>query len=136
MSFLLDTNACVRYLNGRSNELKRHIDSVGDDQIFVCSVVEAELFFGAEKSTDPAKTLALQERFLARFRSKPFDTPAARVYGSLRARLEQAGTPIGANDLLIAAIALANQLTVVTHNVSEFARISALSVEDWETTTS
>jgi tRNA(fMet)-specific endonuclease VapC len=50
--------------------------------------------------------------------------------------LEQAGTPIGANDLLIAAIAIANQLTLVTHNVSEFARISSLSVEDWEATTS
>jgi tRNA(fMet)-specific endonuclease VapC len=57
MSYLLDTNACIRYLNGRSNQLKSRIDSAGDDRIFVCSVVEAELFFGAEKSTDPAKTL-------------------------------------------------------------------------------
>jgi tRNA(fMet)-specific endonuclease VapC len=132
MKFLLDTNACVRYLIGRSLKLRQRVDTVGDHEIAVCSIVEAELFFGAAKSNDPAKTLAIQQRFLARFRSLPFDTAAAHVYGPLRDQLEKTGTPIGANDLLIAATALANNLALITHNVSEFQRVSNLQWEDWE----
>lgn len=132
MKYLLDTNACVRYLNGRSERLRERVDKTGDDHIVVCSVVEAELFFGAAKSSAPEKTLAFQQRFLARFQSLSFESSAARVYGPLRAALEQAGTPIGANDLLIAATAIANQLTLVTHNTSEFERVPNVQIEDWE----
>jgi tRNA(fMet)-specific endonuclease VapC len=132
MKFLLDTNACVRYLNGRSLKLRQRVDATGDHEIAVSSVVEAELFFGAAKSNDPAKTLALQQRFITRFHTLAFDTHAAHVYGPLRKELEKAGISIGANDLLIAATALAENLTVVTHNVSEFQRVPGLSWEDWE----
>ena len=62
-----------------------------------------------------------------------FDRDAARIYGSLRADLERAGTMIGPNDLMIASIALAHGLTLVTHNAAEFARVPGLKVEDWET---
>ena len=92
----------------------------------------AELFFGAAKSVDPGKTLRRQREFLERFPSLPFDDAAARTYGPIRANLERAGKLIGGNDLLIASIALANGLTLVSHNVSEFSRVPGLVVEDWE----
>jgi len=98
----------------------------------VCSVVKAELFYGAKKSREPSRVLELQERFLARYPSIPFDDAAASCYGAIRADLERAGTPIGANDLMIAAIAAANGLTLITHNLGEFARIPDLKVEDWQ----
>jgi tRNA(fMet)-specific endonuclease VapC len=133
MTYLLDTNPCIAYLTGRSAALRRRLDEVGDGLVAVCSIVCAELFFGAAKSFDPDSTLRRQEEFLARFRSVPFDDAAARTYGPIRAALERAGTPIGANDLLIASIALANGLTLVSHNVGEFSRVPGLVVEDWET---
>ncbi|MGA1284531.1 MAG: PIN domain-containing protein, partial [Prochlorothrix sp.] len=70
--------------------------------------------------------------FLAQFVSFPFDAACSEIYGNIRANLAGLGTPIGANDLLIAAIALANELTLVTHNIREFSRVPELQVEDWE----
>src|SRR5687768_17230048 len=132
MTYLLDTNACVRYLNGRSSQLRDRLDAVDPDEVVLCSIVEAELYFGSAKSRWPEKNLGLQRDFVQRFRSLPFDTDAARAYGPLRADLELRGNVIGANDLLIAAIALANGLTLVTHNTAEFAVVNGLRIEDWE----
>ncbi len=84
------------------------------------------------KSQNPQKTLSRQQAFVNRFISFPFDDSSALVYGRLRATLAKAGTPIGSNDLQIAAIAIANNLTLVTYNVSEFSRVIGLSWEDWE----
>jgi len=89
-------------------------------------------FFGAAKSIDPAKTLERQLAFLDRFPSFPFDDSAAARYGPIRAHLERGGQKIGANDLFIAAIALANNLILVTHNINEFARVPGLTIEDWQ----
>jgi tRNA(fMet)-specific endonuclease VapC len=132
MKYLLDTNACIRYLNARSERLRQRLDGTPPEDVNVCSIVEAELFFGAAKSVWPEKTLRTQRVFLEKFRSVPFDTDAALQYGQIRADLERRGTPVGANDLLIASIALANGLTLVTHNMQEFAAVRGLSVEDWE----
>ena len=132
MKYLLDTNTCIRHLNQRSEAITRRLASLDSDDIAVCSVVKAELFAGAGKSNMPSKTLAKQQRFLNQFISLPFDDTAAVVYGTLRATLEKMGTPIGALDMLIAAIALANNLILVTHNTSEFSRIKSLELDDWE----
>ena len=132
MMFLLDTNPCVVYLNGRSDVLRERMDSVGDDQIAICSIVRAELCFGAAKSQSPEDTLRRQEEFLGRFGCLPFADAAARAYGPVRAELERNGATIGAHDLLIASIALANGLVLVTHNTREFGRVAGLVVEDWE----
>ncbi|MGA2500533.1 MAG: type II toxin-antitoxin system VapC family toxin [Tepidisphaeraceae bacterium] len=132
MKWVLDTNACIRYLNGRAPKLKQHIDATDPADIRVCSVVKAELFFGAARSTDPAGTLQRQKHFLARFTSLVFDDAAAEIYGGIRAQLQALGTPIGPNDLLIASISIANGVTLVTHNVNEFSRVTGLSIEDWE----
>lgn len=132
MTFLLDTNVCIRYLTGRSEKVKQRLQEIQPDQIAVCSVVKAELFYGARRSNNPEKSLQVQIQFLNQFASFPFDDDAAEVYGSIRASLATKGTPIGPNDLMIAAIALSNGLTLITHNVSEFGRIAKLKFEDWE----
>ena len=132
MRYLLDTNVCVMYLNGRSMSLRNRLIATPIEDIAVCSVVKSELFYGAMRSTNPTKTLERQQEFLARFTSLPFEDKAALIFGQIRASLASAGTPIGAYDLQIAAIALANNLTLVTHNTQEFERVQGLQLEDWE----
>lgn len=132
MRYLLDTNACSAYLNRRPSPIKSRIAVARPGDIVLCDVVKAELLYGAYKSLQVAANLALLERFFRVFVSYPFDGRAADVYGRERARLEAAGTPIGPYDLLIAAIALANDLIVVTHNTREFSRVAGLSFEDWQ----
>jgi tRNA(fMet)-specific endonuclease VapC len=92
----------------------------------------AELLFGALRSRNMAVNLAVVRAFAGAFRSLDFDTDAAEVYATIRADLASKGTPIGPNDLLIAAIGLANGLTLVTHNSIEFSRVAGLTLEDWQ----
>ena len=98
----------------------------------LCAVVKAELLYGASKSHVGEATRLKLELFFRGFTSAPFDDVAAAAYGSIRAELERRGTPIGPNDLMIAAIALANKATLVTHNTREFERIAGLGLVDWE----
>ena len=132
MNYLLDTNTCIKYLNGRSKEIRNNLESKSQQDIFVCSIVKAELFYGAMKSKNPEKNLEKQTQFLNRFVSLAFDDKASEVYGQIRARLEKSGTPIGPNDLFIAAIAISNNITLVTNNTREFGRVEDLQFEDWE----
>jgi tRNA(fMet)-specific endonuclease VapC len=132
MRYLLDTNTCIIYLKGRNLGLKRRVESLAIAEIVVCAVVKAELIYGAMKSADPAGNFALQQGFVRQFASLPFDDFAAVTFGTIRAALEYQGTPIGPYDLQIAAIALAHDLTLVTHNTREFGRVEGLRVEDWE----
>jgi len=132
MTYLLDTNVCIRMINGRSALARQKLLSQPVEEIIVCSIVRAELFYGASKSKIPEATERKQTLFLMPFASLPFDDTAAKTYGKIRAELEQVGTPIGPLDLQIAAIALTHQLTLVTHNTREFSRIPQLQLEDWE----
>lgn len=129
---LLDTNTCVRILNGTSESVTAKFERESPETVALCSVVKAELLFGARKSARVAAVLRALERFFEPLRSFTFDDGCAHEYGLLRADLERQGQPIGANDLMIAAIARRNDLTIVTHNVGEFARVVGLRVEDWE----
>ena len=133
MTYLLDTNTCIRYLNGRSLSIRTRLQSLTPQDVVLCSVVKAELHYGAARSRDPERTMARITQFVSPFTSLPFDDSCAPVYGGIRAQLDQAGTPIGPNDLMIAAIALTHGLTLVTHNTREFGRVSGLVLEDWET---
>ncbi|MBF2017828.1 MAG: type II toxin-antitoxin system VapC family toxin [Rivularia sp. T60_A2020_040] len=132
MIYLLDTNACIVYLNRPMSSVQKRLQSLSSRDIAVCSVVKAELFYGAMRSNNPQRTLVLQSAFLNNFVSLPFDDNAATIYGRIRASLAASGTPIGPYDLQIAAIALANNLILVTHNVREFSRVNGLHIEDWE----
>jgi tRNA(fMet)-specific endonuclease VapC len=130
--FLLDTNACIRLLNGTSPPLEDRLRRVDPSEVCLCSVVKAELVYGARRSSRVAENLDLLRRFFLPFMSVAFDDPCADHCGRVRAELAAQGTPIGPNDLLIAATALAHDLTLVTHNIREFSRVTGLRVEDWE----
>lgn len=127
---LLDTNVCIAYLNGRDARLRDRL-LAERNVLALCSMVKAELLYGARKSARVDENLARLDRFFAQFSSLPFDDASASQYGILRALLHRAGTPIGAGDLVIAAITLSEDATLVTRNTREFARIPGLRVEEW-----
>jgi tRNA(fMet)-specific endonuclease VapC len=132
MMYLPDTNVWIQFLNPDNNRVKDRMLSVESSAIQLCSVVKAELFFGAEKSNRKSENHEVLRNLFADVASVPFDDEAARKYGEIRAELSRAGTPIGPNDLMIAAIALVHGSTLVTHNTREFSRIKDLKLEDWE----
>lgn len=132
MRYSLDTNVCIRFVKGRSDRLTQKMHAVPFAQMVICSIVRAEMVYGAMKSQQAIRTLDEQQRFLSNFDSLGFDDQAARNFGELRAALERSGTLIGPYDMQIAAIAMANDLTLVTHNVKEFSRIQGLKWVDWE----
>ena len=129
-SFLLDTNIWIGLARGEQALIDR-LQLLDPTQIFCCSVVRAELLFGARNSLHVDRNLQGFQRLLDPFSSIPFDDEASAHYGMVRAALERAGTPIGANDLLIAAIALAHDFVLVTRNLREFARVPGLRIEEW-----
>jgi len=135
MSHLLDTNSWVDHLRrGPSSNVTTKLAAAPPGSVFLCSVVLAELVYGAVRSgpAREAANRALVAGLQRQFRSIPFDDRAAEEYGKIRAHLASLVTPIGPNDFLIAAIALANGLIVVTHNTSEFSRVPGLTLEDWQ----
>ena len=132
LKYLLDTNACIVYLKYSQSKVWRKLHSIPKSTVAVCSVVKYELFFGSMKSQNPAQSFLIQETFLNQFESLPFDDRSARLAAEIRADLGAKGQIIGAYDIQIAAIALVSDLTLVTHNVSEFARVANLKFEDWE----
>lgn len=130
--YLLDTNACIRILNNSSASLVTRLRQHMPEEIFLSSVVKAELIYGAHRSSRAADNLRLLRRFFEPFTSLPFDDSCAGQYGSIRSELERAGMPIGPNDLIIAATAMNHDLILVSNNVREFGRVAGLQIEDWE----
>lgn len=131
MKTLIDTNICIAYLNGSDDRVRARLLDMSPRDAVLCSVVKAELLFGARKSQKVDANLRRLETFFGEFQSLPFDDFAAEHYGNIRAQLESIGTPIGANDLLIAATALSADATLATRNVGEFARVAGLRVVEW-----
>lgn len=133
MRYLLDTNACVRHLKlVKEGRFQARLSQLDPPDIALCSIVKAELIYGALRSDRAVENRAVLKRFFSRFISLPFDDAAASAHGRIRSDLADRGLPIGPHDMMIAAIALVNNLTVVTHNTSEFSRVTGLRVEDWE----
>jgi len=128
MKFLLDTDTCVFILRRRHGALERLLQESPDD-VAVSAMTEAELCFGAMKSKDSARSLAQLRGFLEPIPVLPFDSAAARRHAELRLALLKA--PIGERDLVIASVAVANGLVMVTHNTREFGRIADLVLDDW-----
>ncbi len=131
MRYLLDTNICIGLIHRGEQSLVDKLKAMHPRDFVLCSIVKAELRFGARKSQRVSENLEKLDAFFAPFESIPFDDHASDYYGSVRTLLSQTGTPIGGNDLLIAAIALANDLTVVTRNQKEFARVVGLKWVVW-----
>ncbi len=133
MLYLLDTNTCIAYLNRRNQAVYDNFLAQSPENICVCDVVKYELYYGAYRSDRIAENLENLEILFTELVSLPFDGEAAKICGTIRADLQSKGTPIGAYDFQIAAIAIANNLTLVTHNTREFERVSGLSLVDWQT---
>ena len=130
MRYLLDTNIVSDLVRNPLGRITQHIRQVGETQVCTSIIVAAELRYGAAKRGSPRLTVQL-EAVLAAIDVLPFEAPADAAYGVLRANLERAARPIGGNDLLIAAQAVALNHTIVTDNEREFRRIDNLSCENW-----
>lgn len=130
--FLLDTNVCIQLLNGTHPDVLRRLQMNPPSDIALCSVVKAELLFGARRSRQVETNLRLLARFFQPFTSLPFDDRCAEEAGQIHAHLADQGSPIGPNDLLIAATARAHDSILVTHNQQEFSRVTGLRLEDWQ----
>src|SRR5262249_60424334 len=122
MYYLVDTNMVCDLVRNPQGKVAQQIRKVGEAQVCTSIIVAAELRYGAEKKASLRLTNQLA-MVLDALTILPFEPPADKVYGSIRARLERAGVPIGANDLLIAAQALALGHTMVTDNVQEFSLV-------------
>lgn len=129
--FFLDTCICIEFLRGTMPAVLAALRASDPHNIAIPSMVEAELRLGALKSKNAQANLQKVEWFLTPFETVPFDAAAAASYARIRADLERKGTPIGPNDLVIAATALSRGATLVTGNVREFERVAGLAVENW-----
>jgi tRNA(fMet)-specific endonuclease VapC len=130
MRYLLDTNIVSDLVHHPQGRIAECIAKVGEAEVCISIIVAAELRYGAAKKGS-ARLSAQLEAVLGALDVLPLETPVDAAYGRIRARLERAGTPIGGNDLLIAAQALALGCTLVTDNESEFARVDGLACENW-----
>jgi tRNA(fMet)-specific endonuclease VapC len=130
MRYLLDTNIVSDLIRNPQGRIAEHIRGVGEAQICTSVIVAAELRYGAAKKGSPRLATQL-EAVLGALDVLPFEVPADTAYGLIRTRLERIGRPIGGNDLLIAAQAVALGYTIVTDNEGEFARIDGLLRENW-----
>jgi len=130
MVYLLDTNILIA-LSKAYPAVRRRLEQHADHAILLSSVVLAEIEYGVAKSAKREYNRQVFEEISKTFTVVPFSPQAARCYGTLRTELERKGTPIGPNDALIAAEALAQGATLVTDNVREFSRVPGLLLENW-----
>jgi tRNA(fMet)-specific endonuclease VapC len=130
MRYLLDTNTVSDLIRNPQGRVATYIKKVGEERVCTSIIVAAELRYGATKKASARLTNQL-EAVLGVLEVVPFEARADATYGLVRTRLEQAGRPIGGNDLLLAAQAITLGYTLVTDNEREFARIEGLSRENW-----
>lgn len=131
MRVLLDTNICIYMIKNRPPEVRKHFERFVPGDIAISSITVAELQYGVEKSAAREKNFLALEAFLLPLEIASFDADSALAYGKIRAMLARQGTPIGGMDMLIAAQAIAQGFTLITHNVKEFAWVPDLKCETW-----
>jgi tRNA(fMet)-specific endonuclease VapC len=130
MAYLLDTDTCV-YVMKKIQSVRKKFESSDQSELFVASISVAELEYGIVKSSQIEKNRKSLNGFLTLVNIISFDITAASHYGLIRNSLEKKGTPIGSNDMLIAAIATCNDFILATNNEREFRRIEGLKIENW-----
>jgi tRNA(fMet)-specific endonuclease VapC len=130
MRYLLDTNILSAVLRTPDGELARRARGMNDALIFTSIIVAAEMRFGAARKASAALTRRIVD-LLDSMLVEPIKAPAEEAYATIRAHLERAGTPIGNNDIWIAAHALATDSILVTDNIKEFSRVPGLKIENW-----
>jgi tRNA(fMet)-specific endonuclease VapC len=130
--YLLDTDVCIHLLNRADSNIEQQFRVRTPAEIALCSIVKAELLYGAHKSTRVDANLQRLRLFFSPLASLPFDDRCAETYAMIRMDLSAQGRLIGPNDLMIAAIARTHDATMVTRNVREFGRVAGLRLEDWQ----
>jgi tRNA(fMet)-specific endonuclease VapC len=131
MRYLLDTNTCIYIIKRAPSAVFERFKSLHVGDVGVSAITYCELEFGVAKSSKPDENQSALTEFLSPLEVLNFPANAARVFGTIRAHLQHAGTPIGNFDLLIAAHALFADLILVTNNTKEFRRIPGLKIENW-----
>jgi len=130
LEYMLDTNICIYVIKNRPAALRERFDQLAE-ALCISTVTLAELLYGVEKSARRGQNLEAVEQFAARLDVLPFSPKAAAHFGQIRAELERVGAPCGAYDMLIAAHARSEGLTLVTNNVREFQRMPGLRIDNW-----
>ena len=131
MKYYLDTNIVIYFIKGKYPALISHFSKIPRQSVVIPEIAAAEIEYGARKSQNYESTVAKYRLFLDSFEHISFSGEAARCYGKIRADMERKGTPIDPKDLIIAAIVMAENGTLITHNTKEFGRIEGLRIEDW-----
>lgn len=131
MKYLLDTNICIYVIKNRYVELVGKLREVGIENVGISTITVAELEYGVANSNRPAESMTKLYEFLVPFTIMDFDMNSTRYYGKISKELKGLGQPVGPMDTLIASIALAHDLTLVTNNAKEFARVAGLRLENW-----
>ena len=131
MKWMLDTDTCIALINRQPRDLIKRLQTKAVGDVGISSITLAELRHGVAKSTRRDQNRAALDRFLLPLDIAAFDDLAADLYGTVRADLETAGTPIGPLDTLIASHAVSLNVVLVTHNVAEVRRVTGLRLEDW-----
>ena len=131
MRYMLDTNICSYILKNHPAAVKLKFEEVGPENIYISSIVLAELYYGAARHPKGVVIRREIDDFAARLIVLPWDEVAADHYGAIRASLEKAGTLVGAMDMLIAAHAKSCGATLVSNNLREFDRIKSLKTANW-----
>jgi tRNA(fMet)-specific endonuclease VapC len=129
--YLLDTNICIYIHRQKPENVLKRFQKLKPGDAAISVITWGELMYGAAKSNQRKKALQLLEEFKSFVPVLPLPEQAGNTYANIRASLESKGTPIGNNDLWIAAHAKAVDLTVITNNEREFKRVPGLKVENW-----
>jgi tRNA(fMet)-specific endonuclease VapC len=130
IKYLLDTDICIYWLKGK-NTVKDKIDRVGRSAIAICSITVSELYFGAYNSSRIDKNLIIATNFIQSLPVISLNNETLKKFGQLKAQLRQAGTPIADFDLMIASVAITQDLILVTNNIRHYQRVIGLKLDNW-----
>jgi tRNA(fMet)-specific endonuclease VapC len=131
MKYLLDTNICIYLIKRQYPEIMTKLLNVGFDMVGISTITLAELEYGVANSSRTLESQAALLEFILPFEIIDFGYNAASFYGKIRKELKDKGLPVGDMDMMIAAVAMAHELVVVTNNEKEFRRIADLKIENW-----
>lgn len=130
MQYLLDTDTCIYWLNGK-NSVKNKLLTIGFPEISICVITVSELYFGAYNSSKIEQNLITVESFIQSISILPLSNKTLKQFGQLKAKLRKAGTPVADFDLLIANVAITENLILVTNNIRHYERIPNLTLDNW-----
>lgn len=130
MKYLLDTDICIYWLKGKTT-VKTKVEQVDWSDIAICVITATELYFGAYNPNKVEQNLKTAENFIQSITVLPLSNDTLKKFGQLKAQLRKVGTPVADFDLLIASVAISENLTLVTNNTRHYQRITDLNLDNW-----